>query len=88
MNNPYMLSKLTEISKKPYIAKMTIDDIKLTIKEFGLDVPIKNVNGKEMLVWETSPKKRWLILRLLDDDYLGSTMTKLKYASTSKTRMK
>lgn len=88
MNNPYMLSKLTEISKKPYLSTMTIEDIKLTIKEFGLDVPIMSVNGKEMLVWETSPKKRWLILKLLDDDYLGSTMTKLRYASTSKTQMK
>jgi len=84
MNHPYMLSKLTEISKKPYLATVTIDDIKFTIKEFGLDVPIVNVNGKEMLVWETSPKKRWLILKLLDDDYLGSTMTKLKYASRMK----
>jgi len=28
---------------------------------------------------KSKPKKRWIILKLLDDDYLGSIMTREKY---------
>jgi hypothetical protein len=31
------------------------------------------------LLFEGGLAKRWLILKLLDDDYLGSTMTNQKY---------
>jgi len=84
MNNPIMLSKLTQISKKDYLAYVTMNDIKQTIKDFGLPCEVRNDGGVEKLVFEPSPSRRWIILKLLDDDYLGSTMTKRKYASTSK----
>src|SRR5438309_8411698 len=32
---------------------------------------------KKKLVFEKSPENRWTILKLLDDDYLGSIMPKL-----------
>ena len=76
-----MLSKLAQIAKKPYLASVTMNDIKRTIKDFALQI---EVTPDDELVFDPSPSKRWLILKLLGDDYLGSTMTKLKYASNSK----
>jgi len=81
LGNPLMLSKLAQIAKKPYLASVTMNDIKRTIKDFALQI---EVTPDDELVFDPSPSKRWLILKLLGDDYLGSTMTKLKYASNSK----
>jgi hypothetical protein len=82
--NPRMLSKLAQIAEKPYLSKITMTDIKRVITKFGIDVTIAKEAGVEKLVFEGSPAKRWNILKLLDDDYLNSMMTRLKYASNSK----
>jgi hypothetical protein len=79
-----MLSKLAQIAEKPYLSKITMTDIKRVITKFGIDVTIAKEAGVEKLVFEGSPAKRWNILKLLDDDYLNSMMTRLKYASNSK----
>jgi hypothetical protein len=79
-----MISKLAQIARKPYLAAVTMADIRRTINEFNLDIQIADVGGREQLVFEATPSKRWLILKLLDDDYLGSIMTTLKYEVNSK----
>jgi len=79
-----MMSKLAQIAGKPYIARVTIADIRRTIQAFHLDVQIVQENGHEKLLFEGSLEKRWLILKLLDDDYLGSIMTNEKYEVNSK----
>jgi len=79
-----MMSKLAQIARKPYLEKVTIRDIRRTIEEFGLDVQIVREDGREKLRFETSPGKRWLLLKLLDDDFLGSIMTDQKYEANSK----
>ena len=51
------------------------------------EVSIKIVgrrNGEEKLRFDNSRERRWLILKLLDDDYLGSVMTRQKYEVNSK----
>jgi hypothetical protein len=55
-----------------------------TIDEFHLDLQIVDENGQEKLLFEPGVKKRWLLLKLLDDDYLGSVMTEQKYEVNSK----
>lgn len=85
LGNVLMLSKLAQIAKKPYLQSVTMADIKRTLAEFGLEVPIVVEAGVEKLTFEASPAKRWTILKLLDDDYLGSVMTQLKYVANSKT---
>ncbi len=62
-------------------------DIKKVITEFNLSVPVVIDNGMEKIVFEPAPEKRWQILKLLDDDYLGSVMTHAKYAANSKIRL-
>jgi hypothetical protein len=79
-----MVAKLLQISRRPYLAQVTMNDLRQTISDYHLDVEIKDVEGKEHLVFDTAPNKRWIILKLLDDGYLGSTMTKLKYEVNSK----
>jgi hypothetical protein len=79
-----MLSKLAQIARKPYLGRVTMQDMRRTIDEFHLDVQIVQENGQEKLLFEGSLAKRWLILKLLDDDYLGSTMTHEKYEVNSK----
>jgi hypothetical protein len=79
-----MMAKLAQIARKPYLARVTMQDIRRTIEEFHIGVQIVQENGHERLLFEGSLAKRWLILKLLDDDYLGSTMTHEKYEVNSK----
>ena len=46
-----------------------------------------NENGQEKLLFEANPNRRWLILKLLDDDFLGSIMTHEKYEVNSKSAL-
>jgi hypothetical protein len=82
-----MMSKLAQIARKPYLRRVTMQDIRRTIEEFHIDVQIVDENGQERLLFEGSLAKRWLILKLLDDDYLGSTMTQQKYEVNSKSAL-
>jgi hypothetical protein len=82
-----MMSKLAQIARKPYLNQVTMRDIKRAIEEFGLDVQVVRDHGQEKLLFEPGLKKRWLILKLLDDDYLGSIMTKQKYEVNSKSAL-
>jgi Domain of unknown function (DUF4868) len=83
-----MMSKLAQIARKPYLERVTMRDIQRTITDFGLDVQIVRENGRQKLLFEANPNKRWLILKLLDDDYLGSTMTEQKYEVNSKNALR
>lgn len=78
-----MQAKLKNIAGKPYLKNLKMAHIKRVLKEFpDLGVEIKKQNGKEMLWF--NPKDKWAVLRLLDDDYLGSVLTGEKYEVTGK----
>jgi hypothetical protein len=64
-----------------------MQDIRRTIDAFKLDVQVVHEDGQDKLLFEANPNKRWLILKLLDDDYLGSIMTNEKYEVNSKSRL-
>ena len=58
-------------------------DIKRVLKQFPeLGIEIVKQKGKEMLL--LNPKNKWAVLRLLDDDYLGSALTGQKCEVTGK----
>jgi hypothetical protein len=42
------------------------------------------VEGKSQLVFDGTPQGRWKILKLLDDEFLASEMTSIKYEVNSK----
>jgi len=83
-----MMAKLAQIARKPYLERVTMEDIKRTIEEFRIDVQVIEEDGQERLLFEGGLAKRWLILKLLDDDYLGSTMTNQKYEVNSKSALR
>ena len=82
-----MMSKLAQIARKPYLNQVTMQAIRRTIDEFHLDVQIVEEQGQERLLFERGAKKRWLLLKLLDDDYLGSIMTNQRYEVNSKSAL-
>jgi hypothetical protein len=80
-----MLAKLASISRKPYLAELTVEVIQETIETFDLQVDLVKEEGETKLVFDPSNQEsRWAILKLLDDDYLQSVMTEEKYEATSK----
>lgn len=76
------LAKLNNIASKPYLTNVTMADLRKVIKTFSLHVTTTKKGGKEMLVFD--PSDKWALLKLLDDDYLGSIMTGQNYEVTGK----
>lgn len=84
--NSLMLTKLASISRKPYLSRVTFTDVERAIQEFSLDIEVARDGHAPQLVFDPDRERRWLILKLLDDDYLGSVMTQEKYEVNSKVR--
>ncbi len=76
------LAKLRNIAMKPYFNRLTIDDIKKVIEKNHLSVRTVIIHGKEMLLYD--PADKWVLLKLLDDNYLWSLMTDMGYEVTGK----
>jgi Domain of unknown function (DUF4868) len=77
LNDKIKILKLKNISTKPYLDTLTIDDLHKTIKTYTLPIQVDIVSGKKKLVY--NPKERWAILHLLDDAYADSPMTRYSY---------
>ena len=85
MAQPQMRSKLMQISGRPYVGRLTMDDLRAQIDRRGLDIEIeRGPDGVERLVFQPARETRWLILKLLDDDFLDSRMTDERYEVNSK----
>lgn len=82
--NLNMMAKLKNLASKEYLDSLSMDDIKRVIHSFNLPATIVEEDGQEKLLFDPQSKDKWLLLRILDDDYLGSEMTKLKYEANSK----
>jgi hypothetical protein len=76
------LAKLCNIATRPYLATVTVTQMKAVAREFGRSITFRKVGGKERVVFD--PSDKWEILRLLDDDFLASKLTGLKYEVNSK----
>ncbi len=80
-----MADKIIAVTKRDYFDSLTVDLLKPVITEFGLDIPVTTSDGHEQLVFQADPEHRWRILKLIDDDYLMSSMTSHRYEVNSKT---
>lgn len=80
-----MADKLIAVTARDYFATLTVDVLKPVIAEFNLGIPVTTIDGREQLVFQTDPEHRWRILKLVDDDYLRSSMTDHRYEVNSKT---
>jgi hypothetical protein len=80
--DPRMMSKLAHIARKPYIAHLTAAHVRQVVNRYHLDPAV--LDGQGRLVHANNPRRRWLILRILDDSYLDSVMTNSHYEVNSK----
>jgi hypothetical protein len=79
-----LASKLAQVVQRDYWDQVTREDIERVIRRYGL-----NENGRidyrdGSIKYSPSPGQRWTLLKLLDDDYLGSEMTDEKYEAGNK----
>lgn len=82
---PQMVSKVAHVASRPYLTEITFDDLRRTIDAFNLEVKItQDDQGNDQLVFESDFENRWTILKMLDDDYLGSVLTDRQYEVNSK----
>jgi hypothetical protein len=72
------------IRGRDYLPSLTIDMLEPVIKEFTIDLEVIEEDGETRLVFRTDAAHRWLILKLLDDDFLRSAMTDHLYEANSK----
>ncbi len=80
-----MADKLIAVRQRDYFNQLSYDLLQPVIDEFNLGIPVQTIGGRPHLVFETTANKRWLILHLIDDDYLASSMTGHRYEVNSKT---
>ncbi|MEO5833948.1 MAG: Kiwa anti-phage protein KwaB-like domain-containing protein [Nakamurella sp.] len=53
-----------------------------------IDVPVQDADGpRPRLVFSSDAQHRWVILKLLDDDFLHSELTDITYEANSKTQL-
>ena len=76
------LVKLQNIAAKPYLARITIADLRRVIVRHSLRLEIQVIEGREVVVYD--PADKWALLKLLDDDYLHSRLTNLDYEANGK----
>jgi hypothetical protein len=85
MTQAALADKLIAVQGRDYFDRLSYAMLKPVIDEFGLKIPVESSNGVVQLVFETGPEHRWRILRLVDDDFLKSSMTEHRYEVNSKT---
>lgn len=81
-----LADKIIAIRQRDYFDELSYSLVEPVMQEFDVDIPTKKGKaGKVELEFRTGPADRFRILRLCDDDYLRSTMTKRRYEVNSKT---
>jgi hypothetical protein len=76
------MRKLKNIATRSDLSKVTMNHLKAVIEKQQLPIQVIQQNGKEVLVYDA--KKPWIILNLLEDNYLWSLLTEQGYEVTSK----
>jgi hypothetical protein len=84
-NQPAMADKLIAVERRDYFPKLSYEMLAPVIAEFELPIDVDRTDGTAKLVFDSSLENRWRILRLVDDDYLRSSMTDHRYEVNSKT---
>jgi hypothetical protein len=67
-----------------YFNRLSYQLLQLVIQQFNLTIPTTTTKGTTQLVFESGPATRFRILKLVDDDYLRSSMTSHGYEVNSK----
>ena len=80
-----LADKILAVRQRDYFNRLSYAMLAPVIAEFSLGIPTREVNGQTQLVFRSEPDQRFRILKLVDDDYLRSSMTDHRYEVNSKT---
>ena len=79
-----LADKVLAVRSRDYFNQLSYAMLQPVIDEFKLGIKTRTVAGTKQLVFRTEPDQRFRILKLVDDDYLRSSMTKRRYEVNSK----
>ncbi len=77
----HSINKLNKIKEKPYFQTLTFAKCKQIIEDYNVEIDIDDVNNKFDITSKSQAKH---FIKVLNDDYLLSELTALKYAANSK----
>lgn len=80
-----LADKVLAVRERDYFDQLSYALLAPVITEFSLNIPTERVDGEVRLVFRSEPDQRFRILKLVDDDYLRSSMTRHRYEVNSKT---
>ena len=80
-----LADKILAVRQRDYFDQLGYAMLEPVIAEFSLNIPTTEVDGETQFVFRTEPDQRFRILKLVDDDYLRSSMTNHRYEVNSKT---
>lgn len=89
---PQMMAKMASIKRNmdddpSYAKAMTMKKLLKYIDGHPqVDIEVVEENGDKLLVFDPSPRRRFQIVKLLDDDFLHSVLTARDYEAGSKTQ--
>lgn len=77
----HSINKLNKIKEKPYFQTLTFRDCKRIIEDYNVGIEIDEENSKFNITTKAQAKH---FIKVLNDDYLKSELTNLKYDANSK----
>lgn len=77
----HSINKLNKIKERPYFQTLTFDKCKQIISDYGVNITIDLANNQFEI---TSKEQAKHFIKVLNDDYLLSELTELKYSANSK----
>jgi hypothetical protein len=77
----HSINKLNKIKEKPYFQTLTFADCKRIIEEYEVHIDVDDENNLFNIASKAQAKH---FIKVLNDDYLLSELTSLKYAANSK----
>ena len=92
IKQPQMMAKMSSIKRSmdddsSYAKSMTMKKLlKYIAGHPHVDIEVAEENGDKLLVFDPSPRRRFQIPKLLDDDFLHSVLTERDYEAGSKTQ--
>lgn len=83
-NHMQLGEKAYQVSLQAYLGTITVAQLMDINERFDVGVDVDSSTGTARLIFDRSPGGRWKILKLLDDDFLDSPLTEIRYEVNSK----
>lgn len=80
-DDQHSIRKLNKLKEKDYFRKKTFTDYHRIIKEYNVDIDV-DVKAKKFTISGKAQAKR--LIKVLNDDYLRSELTDIRYSANSK----